>query len=109
MLFRSMIILAARPSMGKPSLALNFAEAAAMPRSGAGVGVLVFSLEMSAAQLALRMLCSRARVNMKLLRDGLLSKTGEEQSRLVATAEEAGWRGRSDCDPRRRVRSVPLP
>src|SRR5262249_23244193 len=67
---QEMIILAARPSMGKTSLALNFAEAAAMPKRGDAVGVLVFSLEMSAAQLALRMLCSRARVNMKLLRDG---------------------------------------
>ena len=50
--------------------------------------VLLFSLEMSASQLALRMLCSRARVNMKLLRDGLLSKNGEEQNRLVETADE---------------------
>lgn len=86
---QEMIILAARPSMGKTSLALNFAEAAAMPRKGvAGVATLVFSLEMSASQLALRMLCSRARVNMKLLRDGLLSKNGEEQNRLVETADE---------------------
>ncbi len=86
---QEMIILAARPSMGKTSLALNFAEAAAMPRKGVpGVATLVFSLEMSASQLALRMLCSRARVNMKLLRDGLLSKNGEEQNRLVETADE---------------------
>ena len=86
---QEMIILAARPSMGKTSLALNFAEAAAMPRTGLpGVATLVFSLEMSASQLALRMLCSRARVNMKLLRDGLLSKNGEEQNRLVETADE---------------------
>ncbi len=85
---QEMIILAARPSMGKTSLALNFAEAAAMPHRGEPVGVLVFSLEMSASQLALRMLCSRARVNMKLLRDGLLSKNGDEQNRLVATADE---------------------
>ena len=85
---QEMIILAARPSMGKTSLALNFAEAAAMPRRGDPIGVLLFSLEMSAAQLALRMLCSRARVNMKLLRDGLLSKNGEEQNRLVEAADE---------------------
>ena len=85
---QEMIMLAARPSMGKTSLALNFAEAAAMPHRGEPVGVLVFSLEMSASQLALRMLCSRARVNMKLLRDGLLSKNGDEQNRLVATADE---------------------
>jgi replicative DNA helicase len=87
---QEMIILAARPSMGKTSLALNFAEAAAMPkRSGVEpVAVLVFSLEMSASQLALRMLCSRARVNMKLLRDGLLSKNGSEQNELVRVADE---------------------
>ncbi len=85
---QEMIILAARPSMGKTSLALNFAEAAAMPKKGEPAGVLIFSLEMSSAQLALRMLCSRARVNMKLLRDGLLSKNGEEQNRLLQAADE---------------------
>ncbi|MSU49467.1 MAG: replicative DNA helicase [Opitutus sp.] len=83
-----MIVLAARPSMGKTSLALNFAEAAAVPRKGPPIGVLIFSLEMGAAQLALRMLCSRARVNMKLLRDGLLSKNGDEQNRLLEAADE---------------------
>ncbi|MFT3867860.1 MAG: replicative DNA helicase [Nibricoccus sp.] len=83
-----MIILAARPSMGKTSLALNMAESAAMPKKGPQVTTLVFSLEMSAAQLAMRMLCSRARVNMKLLRDGLLSKNGDEQQRLLQAADE---------------------
>jgi len=84
-----MIILAARPSMGKTSLALNFAEAAAMPKKGTTPSaVLIFSLEMGASQLALRMLCSRARVNMKLLRDGLLSKNGDEQNRLLEAADE---------------------
>ncbi|MEN9634850.1 MAG: hypothetical protein RL077_3254 [Verrucomicrobiota bacterium] len=83
-----MIILAARPSMGKTSLALNFAEAVALPKKGPPAGVLIFSLEMGGAQLALRMLCSRARVNMKLLRDGLLSKNGDEQNRLVQAADE---------------------
>lgn len=83
-----MIILAARPSMGKTSLALNFAEAAALPKKGPPSAVLIFSLEMGASQLALRMLCSRARVNMKLLRDGLLSKNGEEQNRLLQAADE---------------------
>lgn len=85
---QEMIVLAARPSMGKTSLALNMAEAAAMPKRGTPVTTLVFSLEMSAAQLALRMLCARARVNMKLLRDGLLSKNGEEQQRLLQAADE---------------------
>jgi replicative DNA helicase len=85
---QEMIVLAARPSMGKTSLALNVAEAASMPKRGEPVTTLIFSLEMSAAQLALRMLCARARVNMKLLRDGLLSKNGEEQSRLLHVADE---------------------
>ena len=85
---QEMIILAARPSMGKTSLALNFAEAAAMPLKGTPAGVLIFSLEMGASQLALRMLCSRAKVNMKLLRDGLLSKNGDEQNRLLQAADE---------------------
>ena len=83
-----MIVLAARPSMGKTSLALNRAEAAAMPRKGEAAATLVFSLEMSAAQLALRMLCARARVNMKLLREGLLSKNGTEQAELIRAADE---------------------
>jgi replicative DNA helicase len=85
---QEMIVLAARPSMGKTSLALNFAEAAALPKRGEPAPVLIFSLEMSAAQLALRMLCARARVNMKLLRDGLLSKNGTEQSGLIKAADE---------------------
>ncbi len=85
---QEMIVLAARPSMGKTSLALNFAEAAAMPKRGEGVPVLIFSLEMASSQLALRMLCSRARVNMKLMRDGLLSKNGAEQQELVKAADE---------------------
>lgn len=86
---QEMIILAARPSMGKTSLALNFAEAASMPRHGASAtATLIFSLEMSASQLALRMLCSRARVNMKLLREGLLSRNGEEQQKLLQAADE---------------------
>jgi replicative DNA helicase len=83
-----MIVLAGRPSCGKTSLAMNFAEHAALPIRGPGIATLVFSLEMSAAQLALRLLCSRSRVNMKLLRDGLLSKNGEEQQELLRVADE---------------------
>lgn len=85
-----MIIIAARPSMGKTSFALNIAEAAAMPKPGKGdpVPTLVFSLEMSASQLALRMLCSRSRVNIKLLRDGLVSRDGREVNALGQTADE---------------------
>lgn len=87
---QEMIVVAARPSMGKTSFALNIAEAAAMPKPGKGdpVATLVFSLEMSSSQLALRMLCSRARVNLKLLRDGLVSRDGREVNALGQTAEE---------------------
>jgi len=85
-----MIVIAARPSMGKTSFALNIAEAAAMPKPGKvePVATLVFSLEMSSSQLALRMLCSRSRVNIKLLRDGLVSRDGKEVNALGQTAEE---------------------
>jgi replicative DNA helicase len=86
---QEMIILAARPSMGKTSLALNFAEAAALPHGGKkGAGVLIFSLEMGSSQLALRLLCSRARVDTKKLRDGLYRPGGDEFSALQQTADE---------------------
>jgi replicative DNA helicase len=85
---QEMIVLAARPAMGKTSLALNFAEAAALPKRGEPVPTLVFSLEMSAGQLALRMLCSRAKVNLKLLREGLLARNGDDNARLVGVADE---------------------
>ncbi len=85
---QEMIVLAARPSVGKTSLALNVAESAALPKRGEAVPTLIFSLEMSASQLALRMLCARAKVNIKLLRDGLLSKNGEEQQELLRAADD---------------------
>jgi replicative DNA helicase len=66
-----MIIIAARPSMGKTSLAMNIAEHVALEL---GLPVGVFSLEMSAASLVLRMLCSLARVNMRNIRDGFMSE-----------------------------------
>jgi replicative DNA helicase len=85
---QEMIVLAARPSMGKTSLALNMAEAAALPKKGSPVPVLIFSLEMSAASLAMRMLCSRAKINMKHLREGVLSKSGDEHQRILHVADE---------------------
>jgi replicative DNA helicase len=86
---QEMIVIAARPSMGKTSFALNIAEAAALPKAGREPApVLIFSLEMSASQLALRMLCARSRVNMKLLRDGLVSRDGHEINALGQAAEE---------------------
>jgi len=86
-----MVVLAARPSMGKTALALNFAEAAAFPPARAdlsAVPVLVFSLEMSAQQLAQRMLCARARVNMHHLREGFIAKGSVQQAALQSAAEE---------------------
>ncbi len=87
---QEMIVVAARPSMGKTSFALNIAESAAMPKPGKAepVATLIFSLEMSCSQLALRMLCSRARVNMKLLRDGLVGRDSREVNDLGRAAEE---------------------
>jgi replicative DNA helicase len=77
-----LVILAARPSMGKTSLALNIATNAAM--SGAGVGI--FSLEMSRAQLATRMLCAQARVDAQKVRTGFLSRE-HDWPRLTEAAE----------------------
>src|SRR5439155_6076265 len=62
-----MIVIAARPSMGKTSLAMNLAEHAAVELR---LPVGVFSLEMTADSLVLRMLCSRARVNLRNIRHG---------------------------------------
>ena len=62
-----MILIAARPSMGKTTFALNIAENAAL-RSGKKVAI--FSLEMSKEQLAYKLLCSEARVDMLKLRTG---------------------------------------
>jgi replicative DNA helicase len=65
-----LIIVAGRPSMGKTSFCLNIAEHVAIDK---GIGVAVFSLEMSKEQLVLRMLCSQARVDLNKVRTGFLS------------------------------------
>jgi replicative DNA helicase len=65
-----LIIVAGRPSMGKTAFCLNVAENAAL-RSN--VGVAIFSLEMAKEQLALRMLCSEARVDLQRVRTGHLT------------------------------------
>jgi replicative DNA helicase len=66
-----MIVIAARPSMGKTSLAMNIAEHVAVEER---LPVAVFSLEMTAESLVLRMLCSRSRVNLRSIRDGFLAE-----------------------------------
>ena len=68
-----MIIVAARPSMGKTAMAMNIVEHVALNLE-APKPVGVFSLEMSTQQLVQRMLCSRARVNMKKIRSGMLAR-----------------------------------
>jgi replicative DNA helicase len=74
-----LIILAARPSMGKTALALNIARNAAVE---ANIPVAIFSLEMSKEQLSLRMLCSEARIDSSRLRSGFFSM--EDWHRLTA-------------------------
>lgn len=64
-----MVLIAARPSMGKTTFVLNLAEHAAL-RSGKSIAI--FSLEMSKEQLAYKLLCSQANVDMLRLRTGNL-------------------------------------
>jgi replicative DNA helicase len=73
-----LIVVAARPSVGKTSLALNIAQHVAF-REGRSVGF--FSLEMSKEQIGFRVLCSEADVDAKKVRDGYASK--EAAVRLV--------------------------
>nr|WP_295383026.1 replicative DNA helicase [Pseudoxanthomonas sp.] len=74
-----LIILAARPAMGKTTFALNIAEFAAIKSKKA---VAVFSMEMSAAQLALRLISSNGRINATRLRTGQLED--EDWSRVTS-------------------------
>ncbi|RMF42151.1 MAG: replicative DNA helicase [Planctomycetota bacterium] len=78
-----LVILAARPSMGKTALALNIAENVALKGRAP---VLFVSLEMSGIELADRLLCSVARVNGHRLRNGTISQ--EDRKRLVNKAIE---------------------
>lgn len=66
-----MIVIAARPSMGKTAFAMNIAEHVAVE---ANKPVAVYSLEMSTQQLMQRLLCSMARVDLKKIRDGFIGK-----------------------------------
>ena len=75
-----LIILAARPSVGKTSLGLNVARNVALK---AGLPVLVFSLEMSKEQVAQRLLCSEAALSSQKLRNGFLN---EEEWRRLSSA-----------------------
>ena len=89
-------IVAARPGMGKTSLVLNMAANVATPQQvesardpndrweEAGYGVAVFSLEMPREQIANRMLCSEARVDVSKVRTGMLTPT--DWSKLTQAA-----------------------
>ncbi|MBP6892490.1 replicative DNA helicase [Candidatus Babeliales bacterium] len=79
-----LIILAARPSMGKTSFALNVAMNAA--RQGYGVGV--FSLEMAAEQLTLRLLSTESGIDHQKIRNATIS--GEEWIAITHVAAELG-------------------
>jgi replicative DNA helicase len=71
-----MIVIGARPSMGKTSLALNIAQHACMGTNSLKkkMSVGFFSIEMTAKQLALRLLCTVARIDLKKARSGHLSQ-----------------------------------
>ena len=78
-----LVVLAARPSMGKTALAMNIAENAAID-DGKVVGI--FSLEMSSEALLQRLLCSRAIVDAHKMRTGSL--WGDDMKKIVRAMEE---------------------
>jgi replicative DNA helicase len=77
-----LVIIAGRPSMGKTSLAVNIAENAAIQHK---VPTAIFSMEMSAEQVTLRMISSLGRVSQSLLRTGALS--AEDWPRITSATE----------------------
>jgi replicative DNA helicase len=76
-----LVIIAARPAMGKTSFCLNMASHAAIERN---IPVAFFSLEMANVQLAIRMLCCEARIDQSKLRTGRMSE--QEWARLIKAA-----------------------
>lgn len=78
-----LIIIAARPGMGKTSLAMNMAYSAARDF---GKAVAVFSLEMSADQLAMRLVCAETGLDSQAIRGGRVS--GDDLARFAAAAEK---------------------
>jgi replicative DNA helicase len=82
-----LIIIAARPSMGKTSLALNIAEHAAITEK---IPTAVYSLEMAKEQLVLRMLCSHARVNAHNVRTGFISEKHDFPKLVNAAGKLSG-------------------
>lgn len=90
-----MLILAARPSVGKTALAMNLAEYVAVDQQRP---VVVFSLEMSKQQLAQRMLCSRSGVDGHRLRRGMLSSQ-DRQALAMAVGQLSGGKMFIDDSP----------
>ena len=80
-----MIVVAARPSMGKTSFVMNIVENISI-RKQDPIPCAVFSLEMSCEALVQRVLCSRAKVQMSALRGGIINK--EDFRKLVSAAGE---------------------
>ncbi|MGE5599318.1 MAG: replicative DNA helicase [Bacteroidota bacterium] len=82
-----LIILAARPSIGKTTFALNIAQRASTEHK---IPVIVFSLEMSKEQLALKLLCAQAGVDMQRMRSGhLREEDWPRLSRALGVLSEA--------------------
>jgi replicative DNA helicase len=82
-----LIIIAARPSMGKTALALSMARNAVVDHN---IPVGIFSLEMSKEQLALRLLCAEAKVNMQQVRTGRIKESEfGELARCAGALERA--------------------
>ena len=80
-----LVLIAGRPAMGKTSIGMNIVENAAIR---AGKKAAVFSLEMPAEQLAMRMMCTEARVDMQRVRRGQLAD--DEWERLAEVLVSIG-------------------
>jgi replicative DNA helicase len=76
-----LVIIAARPSMGKTALALNIAQHAA---TRTGTSVAFFSMEMAKEQLVIRLLCAEAELDIKRVRTGFISDREFEKLKLAA-------------------------
>ena len=99
-----LIVLAARPSMGKTAFALNIAEHVAVQE---GLPVVVFSMEMGASQLALRMVGSLGRIDQQHLRTGALrdDEWGRLRRRSRSSARSASTSTRAGADAERGARA----